>query len=231
MLVINAGKQVYQESIQDITTEQFDRTYKTNVYAMFWLSKAALEHLPAGGSIINVTSIQGYSPSPGLLDYASTKWAIIGFTKALAKQVIKDGVRVNAVAPGPFWTPLQPSGGQPQDNIEEFGASVPLRAPWPAGRDRADVRVPGDPGVGLQHRRGVRVDGRRADRLAPSRSPGPARLGVSSGPPGPRGPAHGATGAGRTEGPRVSPDRSIPGPPLTGDVPVDIVGHLTGVLP
>ncbi len=129
VVVINAGKQVYTESIQDITTEQFDRTYKTNVYAMFWLSKAALNHLPAGGSIINVTSIQGYSPSPGLLDYASTKWAIIGFTKALAKQVIKDGIRVNAVAPGPFWTPLQPSGGQPQDKVEQFGASVPYGRP------------------------------------------------------------------------------------------------------
>lgn len=129
VVVINAGKQVYTESIQDITTEQFDRTYKTNVYAMFWLSKAALGHLPPGGSIINVTSIQGYSPSPGLLDYASTKWAIIGFTKALAKQVIEDGIRVNAVAPGPFWTPLQPSGGQPQDKIEEFGSGVPYGRP------------------------------------------------------------------------------------------------------
>jgi len=129
VVVINAGKQVYTESIQDISTEQFDQTYKTNVYAMFWLSKAALGHLPPGGSIINVTSIQGYSPSPGLLDYASTKWAIIGFTKALAKQVIKDGIRVNAVAPGPFWTPLQPSGGQPQDKVEEFGSQVPYGRP------------------------------------------------------------------------------------------------------
>ncbi|WP_412060646.1 SDR family oxidoreductase [Rubrivirga sp. IMCC45206] len=129
VLVINAGKQVYQESIQDITTEQFDQTYKTNVYAMFWLSKAALPHLPAGASIINVTSIQGYSPSPGLLDYASTKWAIIGFTKALAKQAIEDGIRVNAVAPGPFWTPLQPSGGQPQDKVETFGEQVPYGRP------------------------------------------------------------------------------------------------------
>ena len=129
VVVINAGKQTYRESIQDISTEQFDRTYKTNVYAMFWLSKAALPLLPAGGSIINVTSIQGYKPSPGLLDYASTKWAIIGFTKALAKQVAEKGVRVNAVAPGPFWTPLQPSGGQPQDKVEEFGSEVPFGRP------------------------------------------------------------------------------------------------------
>ncbi len=129
VVVINAGKQVYTEDILDITTEQFDQTYKTNVYAMFWLSKAAIPHLPPGGSIINVTSIQGSKPSPGLVDYASTKWAIIGFTKALAKQIADKGIRVNAVAPGPFWTPLQPSGGQPQDKIEEFGSNVPYGRP------------------------------------------------------------------------------------------------------
>ena len=129
VLVINAGNQTSQESIQDITTEQFDTTYKTNVYAMFWLSKAALPHLPPGGSILNVTSIQGYQPSANLLDYASTKWAIIGFTKALAKQAMQQGVRVNAVAPGPFWTPLQPSGGQPQDSIETFGEDTPYGRP------------------------------------------------------------------------------------------------------
>lgn len=129
VLVVNAGKQTARESIDEITTEQFDRTYKTNVYAMFWLTKAALPKLPPGAAIINVTSIQGYQPSANLLDYASTKWAIIGFTKALAKQVVEQGVRVNAVAPGPFWTPLQPSGGQPQDAIEEFGAKVPYGRP------------------------------------------------------------------------------------------------------
>ena len=129
VLVNNAGHQVYQESIDDVTTEQFDRTFKTNVYAMFWLSKAAIPHLPAGGSIINVTSIQGYKPSGTLLDYATTKGAQIEFTKALAKQLADKGIRVNGVAPGPFWTPLQPSGGQPQDKIEEFGSSVPLGRP------------------------------------------------------------------------------------------------------
>ena len=129
VLVVNAGKQTYQESIQDITTEQFDKTYKTNVYALFWLTKAAIPQMPAGAAIINVTSIQGFSPSPGLLDYASTKWAIIGFTKALAKQIIGKGIRVNAVAPGPFWTPLQPSGGQPQDKVEQFGSQVPYGRP------------------------------------------------------------------------------------------------------
>ena len=129
VLVNNAGKQVYQESIHDISTEQFDATFKTNVYAMFWLSKAAVPHLPPGGSIINVTSIQGYKPSGTLLDYASTKGTQVEFTKALAKQLADDGIRVNAVAPGPFWTPLQPSGGQPQDKIEEFGSQVPLGRP------------------------------------------------------------------------------------------------------
>ena len=129
ILVLNAGKQVTQPTIADITTEQFDRTFKTNVYAMFWLSKAALPLLPPGAAVINVTSIQGFDPSPQLLDYASTKWAIIGFTKAFAGQAIARGVRVNAVAPGPFWTPLQPSGGQTQENVQSFGASIPMGRP------------------------------------------------------------------------------------------------------
>jgi len=129
VLVNNAGKQVTQASIQDLTTEQFDATYKTNVYAMFWLSKAALPRMKPGATIINVTSIQGYDPSPNLLDYASTKFAILGFTKALAGQVAKDGIRVNAVAPGPFWTPLQPSQGQPAEKLATFGAQTPLGRP------------------------------------------------------------------------------------------------------
>jgi len=129
VLINNAGKQVFQESIDDVTSEQFDQTFKTNVYAMFWLSKAAIPHLPPGGSIINTTSIQGYKPSATLLDYATTKGAQIEFTKALAKQLADKGIRVNAVAPGPFWTPLQPSGGQPQDKVEEFGSQVPLGRP------------------------------------------------------------------------------------------------------
>ena len=130
VLVNNAGKQVSQESIADITTEQFDQTYKTNVYALFWITKAALPLMPPGGSIINVSSIQGTTPSPNLLDYASTKFAIIGFTQALAKQIAPTtGVRANVVAPGPFWTPLQPSGGQTQDALVEFGAKVPFGRP------------------------------------------------------------------------------------------------------
>lgn len=129
-LVVNvAGKQAYQKSIRDISTEQFDATFKTNVYAMFWICKRALEYLPAGGSIINTASIQSYDPSDILADYAPTKAAIVAFTKALAQQVAKDGIRVNAVAPGPIWTPLQPSGGQPQEKVEKFGANSPLGRP------------------------------------------------------------------------------------------------------
>lgn len=129
ILVNVAGKQQAVEAIADITTEQFDATFKSNVYALFWLCKAALPHLPAGATIINTASIQSYSPSQNLLDYASTKAAIVAFTKALAKQVIAQGVRVNAVAPGPIWTPLQPSGGQPRDKIPTFGSQTPMGRP------------------------------------------------------------------------------------------------------
>jgi len=124
-----AGKQRHQESIADVTTEQFDKTFKTNVYALFWLCKAALPHMPAGSTIINTASIQSYQPSSGLLDYASTKAAIVAFTKALSQQVIQKGIRVNAVAPGPIWTPLQPSHGQPPEKVVEFGSQVPMGRP------------------------------------------------------------------------------------------------------
>ena len=129
ILVNNAGKQVNQPDADDVTTEQFDQTMKTNLYAMFWITKAALKHMPAGASIINTASVQAFSPSEGLLDYATTKAGIVAFTKALAKQQIKRGIRVNAVAPGPFWTPLQPSGGQPQEKVQTFGSEVPLGRP------------------------------------------------------------------------------------------------------
>jgi NAD(P)-dependent dehydrogenase (short-subunit alcohol dehydrogenase family) len=129
-LVINvAGKQIAQESIADISTEQFDKTFKVNVYAMFWICKYALPHLKAGAGIINTTSIQSYQPSPQLLDYASTKGAITAFTKSLAKQVAEQGIRVNAIAPGPVWTPLQPSHGQPPEAIPKFGKKAPLGRP------------------------------------------------------------------------------------------------------
>ena len=129
ILVNNAGRQTAQQSIADITTEQFDNTFKVNVYALFWICKAALPHMEAGATVINTASIQSFDPSQSLLDYAPTKSAIVSFTKALAQQVIEQGIRVNAVAPGPFWTPLQPSGGQPQDKIEKFGSTTPIGRP------------------------------------------------------------------------------------------------------
>jgi len=129
ILVNNAGKQHAVERIEDLTTEQFDATYKTNVYAMFWLTKAALAHLPPGSAIINTASVEAYAPDPQLLDYASTKGAIVTFTKALAKQVGKRGIRVNAVAPGPYWTPLQVTGGQLPDKVVTFGQDTPLGRP------------------------------------------------------------------------------------------------------
>jgi len=122
-----AGKQTAVEAIADLSTAQLEATFRTNVYAMFWLCKAALAHLKAGSTIINTASIQAYQPSPNLLDYAPTKAAIVNFTKALAQQVAEKGIRVNAVAPGPVWTPLQPSGGQPQEKIPTFGSETPLK--------------------------------------------------------------------------------------------------------
>ncbi|MBA8795017.1 hypothetical protein FHX74_002645 [Friedmanniella endophytica] len=128
-----AGKQQTQESLADITSEQFDETFKTNVYALFWIVQEALPHLPAGSSIINTSSIQAYSPSPTLVDYATTKMAINTFSKALAQQVAPQGIRVNVVAPGPFWTPLQTAGGQPTEALPEFGQQTPIgRAGQPA---------------------------------------------------------------------------------------------------
>ena len=129
ILVNNAGKQTAQSSLEEVTTEQFDETFKTNVYAMFWITKAALVHLPPGASIINTASIQAFDSSKNLLDYAQTKASIVAFSSALAKNIAKKGIRVNAVAPGPVWTPLQSSGGQPQDSIETFGKDTPLGRP------------------------------------------------------------------------------------------------------
>ncbi|HEV7929337.1 MAG TPA: SDR family oxidoreductase [Nitrosospira sp.] len=129
ILVNNAAAQTAQHSILDLTTEQFDSTFKTNVYAMFWITKAAMPHLGPGAAIINTSSVQAYDPSPGLLDYAQTKACMVIFTKSLAKQIAKQGIRVNAVAPGPFWTPLQPSGGQPPEAITTFGERTPMGRP------------------------------------------------------------------------------------------------------
>lgn len=129
ILVNNAAKQTAEQSLDQITTEQFDQTFKTNVYALFWITKAALPHLPPGAAIINTTSVEAYQPSPLLFDYAQTKAAIMAATHSLAKQLAKQGIRVNAVAPGPVWTPLQPTGGQPQEKLEQFGSSTPLGRP------------------------------------------------------------------------------------------------------
>jgi NAD(P)-dependent dehydrogenase (short-subunit alcohol dehydrogenase family) len=133
IVVNNAGRQQSHESIGELTTEQFDWTFKTNVYAPFWITKAAMPHLGPGASIINTASVQAYDPSENLLDYAQTKASNVAFTKSLAKQVAKKGIRVNAVAPGPFWTPLQVTGGQPTEKIPQFGGDTPIgRAGQPA---------------------------------------------------------------------------------------------------
>ncbi|WP_431257526.1 SDR family oxidoreductase [Roseateles chitinivorans] len=133
ILVNNAARQQSHESILDISTEQFDWTFKTNIYAPFWLCKAAIPHLGEGSAIINTASVNSYDPGENLLDYATTKGAILIFTKGLAKQLAKQGIRVNAVAPGPFWTPLQVCGGQTQEKLQKFGTDTPMgRAGQPA---------------------------------------------------------------------------------------------------
>jgi NAD(P)-dependent dehydrogenase (short-subunit alcohol dehydrogenase family) len=129
ILVLNAGRQTAQQSIEDLTTQQFDNTFKVNVYAPFWISKEAVPHLEPGASIILTASVQSFDPSASLLDYAQTKACNVAFTKALSAQLADRGIRVNAVAPGPFWTPLQSSGGQPQDKIEKFGSTTSLGRP------------------------------------------------------------------------------------------------------
>ncbi len=129
ILVSNAARQQTQKSILDITTEAFDATMKTNIYAPFWLIKAALPHLPAGAAIIATASVQAYDPSPELYDYAQTKAATMSFVKSLAQQFAPKGIRVNGVAPGPIWTPLQVSGGATPEKLQQFGKDAPLGRP------------------------------------------------------------------------------------------------------
>ncbi|OYW41931.1 NAD(P)-dependent dehydrogenase [Candidatus Saccharibacteria bacterium 32-45-3] len=129
ILVNNAAKQVWSDSIENLSSAQFEATFQVNVFAMFWLTKALIPYMPKGATIINTTSIQSYQPSATLLDYATTKGAITAFTHALGAQLAPRGIRVNGVAPGPIWTPLQVSDGQPKKKLTEFGQSTPLGRP------------------------------------------------------------------------------------------------------
>jgi NAD(P)-dependent dehydrogenase (short-subunit alcohol dehydrogenase family) len=129
ILVNNASRQQQRPSLLDLTTEDFDATMKTNLYATFWLTKAALPHLPAGAAIIQTTSEQAYDPSENLVDYAMTKAGMMSFTKSMAKQLAPKGIRVNGVAPGPIWTPLQVSGGATQQKLMSFGSDTPMGRP------------------------------------------------------------------------------------------------------
>jgi len=129
IVVNNAARQQTQASILDISTEDFDWTMKTNIYAPFWIIKAALPHLKPGASIIGTSSVQAYAPSEDLYDYAQTKAATTNYIKSLAKQLGPKGIRVNGVAPGPIWTPLQVSGGATMEKLKEFGSKTPMGRP------------------------------------------------------------------------------------------------------
>ncbi|HSX55367.1 MAG TPA: SDR family oxidoreductase, partial [Sphingomonas sp.] len=129
ILVNNAGEQHPDKDIRDITEEQLERTFQTNIFGMFYLVQAALEHLGDGASIINCTSVVNYQGSKELLDYSSSKGAITAFTRSLSENLIEKGIRVNAVAPGPIWTPLNPCGGASPEKLENFGESTPMGRP------------------------------------------------------------------------------------------------------
>lgn len=129
ILVNNAGEQHWDKDVRDITEEQLRRTFQTNFFGLFFMVQAAREHLKKGSAIVNCTSVTMYKGAPILLDYSATKGAITAFTRSLAKNLAKDGIRVNAVAPGPIWTPLNPSGGQPKEKIPEFGKDTPMARP------------------------------------------------------------------------------------------------------
>ena len=129
IVVSNAARQQTRASILDVTDEDFDATMKTNIYAPFWIIKAAVPHLQPGSVIIGTASEQAYDPSPDLYDYAQTKAATMNYVKSLAKQLVSKGIRVNAVAPGPIWTPLQVSGGATMEKLEKFGGQTPMGRP------------------------------------------------------------------------------------------------------
>ena len=129
ILVNNAGEQHPDADIRDITEEQLRRTFQTNIFGMFFMTQAARPHLKEGAAIVNCTSVTMYKGSEQLLDYSATKGAITAFTRSLSQNLVKDGIRVNAVAPGPIWTPLNPMGGQPPEKIPEFGKDTPMGRP------------------------------------------------------------------------------------------------------
>lgn len=129
IVVNNAGEQHADKEIGDISDEQLRRTFQTNIFAMFYLVQAALPHLKRGAAIINCTSVVSFKGSDDLLDYSATKGAITAFTRSLSSNLVGKGIRVNGVAPGPIWTPLNPSGGQPPEDMPDFGKNVPLGRP------------------------------------------------------------------------------------------------------
>ncbi|HVH48263.1 MAG TPA: SDR family oxidoreductase [Sphingomicrobium sp.] len=129
ILVNNAGEQHPDKDIRDISEDQLKRTFQTNIYSMFFLTQAARPHLKKGSTIINCTSVTMYKGSEDLLDYSSTKGAITAFTRSLSQNLVKDGIRVNAVAPGPIWTPLNPMGGKPPEDMKDFGKNTPMGRP------------------------------------------------------------------------------------------------------
>lgn len=129
VLVNNAGEQHPDEDVTEITAEQLQRTFQTNIFSMFYLVQAARPHLQSGAAIVNCTSVTMYKGAPILLDYSATKGAITAFTRSLSENLVADGIRVNAVAPGPIWTPLNPCGGQPPDNMDDFGEDTPMGRP------------------------------------------------------------------------------------------------------